>query len=173
LEGDEGAPSRPPPPVIAEHILVGINSTTRHLEALVPSHDSRPSQEPTSLELTSAKPLVAIFLTHAPTFLPYSHLPTLIALASAAQPSRIATRLVPLTPFSETNLSEALGIARAGAVGVFKDAPGSGPLMDYVREHVEPVDVPWVREVSAGEWLGTKILVGEESREQKTGSIEK
>lgn len=33
-----------------------------------------------------------------------------------------------------------------------------------MRENVEVVDVPWVKEVGKGEWLGTKILFGGEGK---------
>jgi hypothetical protein len=33
--------------------------------------------------------------------------------------------------------------------------------MESVRENVEATDVPWVREVKGGEWLGTRIMFGE------------
>lgn len=40
-------------------------------------------------------------------------------------------------------------------------APGAHTLVDYVRSHVEPVDVPWLNEVLAGKWKGTEVLTVE------------
>jgi ribonuclease P/MRP protein subunit POP3 len=115
----------------------------------------------------SLKQLAAIFISETATnHLPYSHLPTLTALASARHSGLPKIRLVQLGTAAEAAISEALGLPRAGVVGVLADAPGAGPLLEYVREIVGAVDVPWTREVAAGEWLGTKILHGDERLEE-------
>lgn len=51
-----------------------------------------------------------------------------------------------------------------GIVGLFEDAPGAKGLVEYVLENVDLVDVPWVKEAGKGEWLGTKIMFGEEGK---------
>jgi len=38
-----------------------------------------------------------------------------------------------------------------------EDAPLSKPLVDFVREHVSPVKVPWLTEATSGEYLGMNI----------------
>lgn len=110
--------------------------------------------------------LSCIFLTQPSpsTHIPYTALPFLSRLASSRQLSLSPTRLVPLSIASEVKLCKALGISRVGIIGIFDGAPGPSALMEYVRNKVEVVDVPWVKEVNSGDWLGTKIMFGEEDR---------
>jgi ribonuclease P/MRP protein subunit POP3 len=98
-------------------------------------------------------------------YLPYTHLPTLAALVSARHPTKPAIRIVQLRASVEAKVCEALGLPRAAIVGVFEDAPGAGPLIEYVRETLDAVEVPWTREIGDGKWLGTKILLGEQTLE--------
>ena len=65
--------------------------------------------------------------------------------------------MVPLDAMSERKLSAAMGIPRISVLGVMSNAPGSAPLLEYVRDQVDPLEVPWVKETSEGKWLGTKI----------------
>jgi ribonuclease P/MRP protein subunit POP3 len=108
--------------------------------------------------------LSTIFLTHPSpsTHVPYTPLPLLAHLSSSHHPALPPTRLIPLSVTSESKLCKALGISRVGIIGVFDEAPGAAALMDYVREKVEVTDVPWARQVAKGEWLGTKVMFGEE-----------
>ncbi|KAE9987041.1 hypothetical protein EG327_004025 [Venturia inaequalis] len=98
------------------------------------------------------------------THLPYTPLPLLAALSSKNHPALPPTRLVALSTGSEAKLCAALGIPRVGIVGLFEDAPGAKGLVEYVLENVDLVDVPWVKEAGKGEWLGTKIMFGEEGK---------
>lgn len=52
-----------------------------------------------------------------------------------------------------------------GTIGIFENAPGAKGLIENVRENVEVVEVPWVKEVEGGEWLGTKVIFGEDGKE--------
>lgn len=65
--------------------------------------------------------------------------------------------MVPLDETSERRLAAAVGISRIGVIGVMSSAPRAAPLLEYVREHVKPLGVPWVKETSEGRWLGTQI----------------
>jgi len=65
--------------------------------------------------------------------------------------------VVPLDAMSERKLCAAMGIPRIGVLGVMSDAPGAAPLLEYVRDQVSLLKVPWVKETSEGRWLGTKI----------------
>ncbi|KAF2431770.1 hypothetical protein EJ08DRAFT_557761, partial [Tothia fuscella] len=156
-DDDKISPS--PTPELRNFITVGFNSTSRHLESMISPNvttEEKSPQAPKSKQTT--KLLAAIFLTAASTnYLPYSHLPTLASLASSTHPESPAIRLVQLGNTSESKLSEALGIPRIGIIGVFEDAPNAAPLMGYVREHVEAVNVPWTKDVGKGNWLGTRI----------------
>lgn len=49
---------------------------------------------------------------------------------------------------------------RISILALLEDGEGAAEmeaLVAYVREHVEPVDVPWLREAREGRWLGTKV----------------
>lgn len=141
--------NQPPSPIIGKHVTVGLNSTSRRLEAFAK----------TSQDLAYTTPLAAVFLTQSPLAFQYTHLPVLVALATSSHPEISAPRLVPLDISAERRLSRALGIPRVGVIGVLQDAPGARPLIDYVREHVAVVEVPWVKETTEGKYLGTKIDV--------------
>ena len=138
---------QPPAPIIGKHVTVGLNSTCRRLEVF-----AKPDQD-----LTNTTPLAAIFLTQSPLAFQYTHLPVLTALATSSHREMPAPRLVPLDNSAEQRLTRALGIPRVGVIGVLQDAPGAGPLIDYVREHIRAVEVPWVKETTEGKFLGTKI----------------
>ena len=141
--------NQPPAPIIGSHVTIGLNSTSRRLEAFI-----KPNQD-----LTDTAPLAAVFLTQSPPPFQYTHLPVLTALAASSHREISAPRLIPLDSSAEQKLSRALGIPRVGVIGVLQDAPGAGPLIDYVREHVGAVEVPWVKETIEGRFLGTNIDV--------------
>lgn len=137
----------PPAPVIGSHVTIGLNSTSRRLEAFI-----KPYQD-----LTNTTPLAAVFLTQSPLAIQYTHLPVLTTLAASSHGEISAPRLISLDNSAERRISRAVGIPRVGVIGVLQDAPGAGPLIDYVREHVRAVEVPWVKEIAEGKFLGTKI----------------
>ncbi|KAL6702487.1 RNase P and RNase MRP subunit [Coniothyrium glycines] len=130
------ATSRPSSPSISKHLLIGLNSVTRHLEARAAA--TAPPTAPISEKLESAhdnsaaKPLSFVVLTHPkPSLSPaHAHLPTLVHLASKSSPSSSSssTRLVPLSTSSDVRLATALHIPRVGALAVFEDAPGAKAL---------------------------------------------
>jgi ribonuclease P/MRP protein subunit POP3 len=166
-EANLTTPSIPP---IQLHITIGLNSTSEYLDKMISSHSLNetvlPPESTPSEPTAQLKPLATIFLTTvAMIHLPYSHIPTLTSLASGMHPNAPPIRLVHVGASSETKLSETLGIPRVGMIGVLEGAPGAKPLIEYVRDTVEAIDVPWTREVGAGRWLGTKIIEGKENRE--------
>lgn len=100
-----------------------------------------------------AQHTAVIFLPKSRNDLIYAHLPLMSRTASTLRPRLAATRLVPLNPTAETRIAAALGLPRAGVVGVLEGAPGSELLAGYVRQHVQPVEVPWIEEATRGEYL--------------------
>jgi ribonuclease P/MRP protein subunit POP3 len=50
-----------------------------------------------------------------------------------------------------------MGLPRAGVIGVLEDAPGASPLIEYVRENVDPVEVPWLEKALSGQWMGMNV----------------
>ncbi|KAI9796614.1 MAG: hypothetical protein M1833_006054 [Piccolia ochrophora] len=144
--------SPPPPPVLSTHITLGINSTLTHLQnlsrhslpATYPLHLQLPPK-PTSSPQTPPTHLSAIFVPF-PDLDPVlrSHLCHVAFTASMTHPTLPSTLLVPLPKSANARLANALGVPRVGCVGLMETAPETGPLLEYVREHVVPVRVPWL-----------------------------
>ena len=163
----------PTPPNIQRHVTIGFNATTRYLEDLVKqsiaSRGSRHgSQEDTATNSTvgaldcpktaTYMPLAAVFVPHSdqPAML-YAHIPLLAKLTSSAFATLPPTRLVTLSKGAEQRLGSALGIPRVGLVGLYRDAPESAALMEFVKQTVPEIEVCWVEEVAAGSYLPVKI----------------
>ena len=110
---------------------------------------------------TELRHAAAVFLLWQMDDLIYCHFPTLCNTATAAHPNLPPTRLVVLDISAEKQIINALGRPTgASTIAILddgKDVPGMEALMSYVLDHTTPVEVPWVREVIEGKWLGTKI----------------
>ena len=163
----------PTPPDIRRHVTIGFNATTRYLEDLVKqsiaSRGSRHgSQEDTATnskvaaldcpKTATCMPLAAVFVPHSdqPAML-YAHIPLLAKLTSSAFATLPPTRLVTLSKEAEQRLGSALGIPRVGLIGLYRDAPESAALMEFVKQKVPEIEVSWVEEVAAGSYLTVKI----------------
>ncbi|KZM26817.1 Ribonuclease P [Ascochyta rabiei] len=170
---------RPSPPAIGFHLLVGLNSVTRHLEALAtrtappnaPTRESGASdkdgsatENETEKQLeTTLRPLSMVILTHPrPSLSPsHAHIPTLLHLATL-QPrpgskTSAPTRLVALPTSNDARFASALHIPRVGAIGIYEGAPGANALEEYVRQHVGATECPWVDEALKPEWRGLTV----------------
>jgi ribonuclease P/MRP protein subunit POP3 len=166
-EADNGlheTPPPPPPPEIGNHILIGLNSVTRHLESLAArtAPPSTPSHTKTHTSLANSSPprplaLVLIPHNHPPASLPHAHIPTLVHLSTVDSQSEKATRLLAVTPGCEPVIAEALHIPHVGALGILEGAPGADALVAYVRENVEITKCAWIDEAMGPEWKGVKI----------------
>lgn len=166
----------PPPPAIKAHILIGLNSVTRHLEAqaaatappTLPAYaaatcKNASSPEPTVKNTsTSSNHLTSIILTHPhPSLSPsHTHIPTLLHLATLRQslgkPAE-PTRLITLPTSTDSRFASALHIPRVGAIGVFEGAPGARAFEEYVREHVGLTECAWVEEALGAGWRGVDV----------------
>lgn len=155
------AESKPVEPRILEYLTVGLNTTSRHLETEAASSNSgalTTKDKRSKANQASGKHLAVVFLPKPRDNLVYSHLPLLCYTSSANQEDKAQqTRLVLLDPSSERNLAAAMGLPRAGVVGVFDDAPGAGSLLEYVRENVDPVKIPWLEKALSGQWMGMNV----------------
>ena len=163
----------PPPPDIQRHVTIGFNATTRYLEDLakrsVASRDHRHgSQEDTATESkvgTLDRPQTDTHMPLAAVFVPYSdqhamlyaHIPLLAKMTSSAFATIPSTRLVVLSKGAEQRLGSALGIPRVGLIGLYSEAPESAALMEFVKQKVPEIEVPWVEEVAAGSCLPVNI----------------
>ncbi|KAH7065803.1 hypothetical protein BKA63DRAFT_608347 [Paraphoma chrysanthemicola] len=168
-----------PAPEIGKHILVGINSITRHLEALaariappsMPVAASRNDQQPQATTdddnmddvENDPNPLSILILTHPkPSLSPsHAHFPTLIHLSNLHPPSSTTpsppTLLIPLATPSDARLASTLHIPRVGALAIFAGAPGAKALEEFVREKVDVTECRWVDEAMGAEWRGVNV----------------
>lgn len=138
-----------PPPELISHILVGLNSITRHLESQsrkacppslgvpIPSSDGPASPQRHLTVVVTTWPSVPTILT--------SHLHKLVQTSSLLHPNLPPTRFVTLPRSSEKRLCSALGVPRAGFIGVFDGAPSATAVIDFCLANVPQLEV--------GEWL--------------------
>jgi ribonuclease P/MRP protein subunit POP3 len=160
----------PPAPEIGKHVLIGINSVTRHLEALAAQHApsttpvaiSRTEEQETAPGMDNPRPLSMVITTHPKpsSSTAHAHLPTLVHLStvkSSSLSSQQATRLIPLATATDPRLASLLHIPRVGALAIFADAPGAQALEAYVREKVGVTECPWIDEAMTAEWRGLNI----------------
>lgn len=162
----DGSTTPPPPPEIGHHILIGINSVTRHLETLAarnaPSTMPASTDEHETTEKASddLRPISMVLITHPKpsTSIAHAHLPTLVHLSTlnpASNPN--TTRLVPLATSTDARLSSTLHIPRIGALAILSNAPGAKALEDFVREKVDTTSCPWIDEAMAAQWRGINV----------------
>ena len=97
---------------------------------------------------TPATHMSILFTTRQPTPPLTSYLPSLAYTASLAHQDREATRVVVLPLKAETRICEALGIARAGFIGLLEgDAVGTKAVVEFVREKVPKVEpMKWLED---------------------------
>lgn len=156
------AEQRPLEPEILKYLTVGLNTTSRHLEKEAalskPGALSAADKETKAEEQTIDKHLAVVFLPKPKDNLVYGHLPLLCYTTSCAQKNKAqCIRLVLLDPSCERTIATAMGLSRAGAIGVFDNAPGAAPLLEYVRDNVDPVEVPWLEKALSGQWMGINV----------------
>ncbi|KAF3033432.1 hypothetical protein E8E12_003234 [Didymella heteroderae] len=165
-----------PAPAIRSHLLVGLNSVTRHLEALAassapPTVPVKDVDEVNSNQGDDAqkdvdailRPLSMVILTHPqPSLSPsHAHIPTLLHLAILQTLSKTKvsepTRLIALPTSNDARLANALHIPRVGAIGIYEGAPGAKAIEDYVRKHVGLTECLWINEAMKPEWRGLNV----------------
>ena len=166
--------------MLGSYILIGLNSVTRHLEALAvsaapptaPVRESNANDEDSNTlepgtkkkRETAPRPLSMVILTHPqPALSPsHAHIPTLLHLATLRQSpeskSLEPTRLIALPTANDARFASTLHIPRVGAIGIHEGAPGAKALEDYVRQHVGLTECLWVKEALTPEWRGLNIV---------------
>jgi ribonuclease P/MRP protein subunit POP3 len=172
--------SKLPAPATASHILVGLNSVTRHLEIqaastappTAPSSETpideqdKPTRTNDKESATPPRALSIVILTHPqPSLSPsHAHIPTLLHLANLRRdPGTVPsepTRLVCLATSNDARLASALHIPRVGAIGILEGAPGANALEEYARKHVGLTACAWVDEALRSEWRGLNVQQG-------------
>ncbi|KAL9131096.1 MAG: hypothetical protein Q9217_000858 [Psora testacea] len=151
-------------PGIEKHTTIGFNTTTRHLESLVKAVEPRTSkdeefaEDPSLHDGSRFKPLAAVFVPrdNKPPIL-HAHLPMLCQMASMAFAQSPPTRLVSLSQSAEERLASALNLPRVGLVGIIEGAPGTAPIINYVRQHVTVVEIPWLEKAMSGSYLPVEV----------------
>ena len=99
-----------------------------------------------------------LFTTRQPTPPLTSYLPLLAYTASLAHKDKEATRVVVLPLKAETRICEALGIARAGFIGLLEgDAVGTKALVEFVREKIPKIEPGKWLEDGVKSYLETRI----------------
>lgn len=163
-EADTAADAVPPAPQLAKYVDLGLASISRSLEKVSaqPRRDDPPASEATDQKRTSeelpCEPYSIIFVARSgqPSAF-HSHFPQMVAVASKSVPSRQPIRLVGFSAACEERLSSALGIPRISSIGLREGAPHTKALVEFVREHVPPVDMTWYQETKNGRFMETKI----------------
>ncbi|KAK0645990.1 hypothetical protein B0T16DRAFT_457966 [Cercophora newfieldiana] len=134
---------RPPAPAIAAHVDVGLANISRNLQ---------------NLDSTGGQPYSVVFVARSGQSSAFNcHFPQMVGVASSSTPSAPAIRLVSFSKPCEERLSAVLGIPRVSCIALREGAPQAKGLVDYVREHAEPVDVAWLEQARKGEHQETKI----------------
>ena len=151
----------PPNPAISSHITLGFNTTIRHLESLSAISRPQPLGGPNleqSKSIGQLAPLSAVFVCRAglPPILT-SSLPLLTATASLAFPEEPPTRLIHLGKIAGDRLAQSLHQPTVGFIGLRSDTAIAKNLIALVRDRVQPVDVPWLREAGSTTYLPVKI----------------
>jgi ribonuclease P/MRP protein subunit POP3 len=151
----------PPTTAISSHITLGFNTTIRYLESLSAISTPQPLGGPTleqSKPIHPLAPLSAVVVCQAglPPILT-SSLPLVIATASLAFPEEPPIRLIPLGKRAGDRLAQALHQPTVGFIGLRSDTAAAKNLIDIVRDRVQPVDVPWLKEADSATYLPVKI----------------
>lgn len=138
-------------------IDVGLNSITRNL---LPSPDRTKS--------STASPdgngdlhgmYTMVFVARGDQQSAFScQFPKMIGVASANAPLEERTRLIGFSKPSSQRLSKCLHVARLSSVAVRRDAPGAGPLWEFVKQRVKPVDVSWLESNHTALHVPAKIV---------------
>ncbi|KAH8673878.1 hypothetical protein BX600DRAFT_509107 [Xylariales sp. PMI_506] len=158
----DSQPLPPPTPEIAFSVDIGLSKVSRSLQkaAAKPGDDMSGSGLASTVceDKVKNRTYAAIFVARPgqPSIL-NSHLPQMIALASAANPEDVPIRLVGFSKACQDRLSEVLGIPRVSCIGLHDDAPGSKSLIDFTRKHVPLVEVQWLKDAVNPEYQETKI----------------
>lgn len=131
--------STPPTPETAKCVDLGLARISRSLEQ-APDHH---------------QPYAAVFVARSgqPSAF-HSHFPQMVAVASS---SKEPIRLIGFSKSCEDRLSSCLGIPRVSSIGLRDGVPQTKALLDFLRQHVPAVDMPWLQEARSGKYLDTKI----------------
>ncbi|KLU83982.1 hypothetical protein MAPG_03031 [Magnaporthiopsis poae ATCC 64411] len=150
---------KPPPPELGKYVDVGLASITRGLQQPGATGNAgrpktRSGNGTAGGDAADNIPYTVVFVARSGQSSAFHcHFPQMVAVASASSP----VRLVGFSKACEDRLSECLGIPRASSIALRAGAPQSQALLDFVRQKVALVEVPWLEEVAAAGYRETKI----------------
>jgi ribonuclease P/MRP protein subunit POP3 len=143
------------------HVDVGLANISRSLEKMSSNRNgaetgAEGAKEPASG--SSRKPYAVVFVARSgqPSAF-HSHFPQMVATASSCLPADQYIRLVGFSKACEDRLSSCLAIPRVSSVALRQEAPQSTGLIDFVRETVPAIEIPWLQEAKDASFLPTKI----------------
>ncbi|KAK3340713.1 hypothetical protein B0H65DRAFT_268053 [Neurospora tetraspora] len=164
-QGDAKTPQVPPAPELAAYVDVGFSTISRNLQDLSAVAISEETEEAKGGEHdekvssgSKKAPYSIIFVARSGQSSAFNcHFPQMVAVASKSQSKEEKIRLVGFSKSCEERLATALGIPRVSSVALRADAPQAKGLVDFVREHVAPIEVAWLQEAGSGKFLETNI----------------
>jgi ribonuclease P/MRP protein subunit POP3 len=127
---DQTTAITPGEPEISKHIVVGLSSTYRSLEAQARNRHEASTER--------RVPVDVVFVCRDALPEPACNsLPLLVALAS---PAEEPLRLVPVTEPAAQSIASVMDLPRASMFSICESAPGSRPLLQFVRDNIRPLE---------------------------------
>lgn len=151
----------PPPPEVSGAVDVGLSTITRNLQlhASDPAPDAEPKEKRGTILTPQQVPYSVIFVSRSgPPSAFFSHLPQMVAMAAKSQQPAEPIRLVGFSKACEERLSACMGVPRVTSVALrMGEMAQLKAVVDFVRERVPEVDVPWLEQAAKGTYHETKI----------------
>ncbi len=149
-------------PEIFSYLTIGFNSTVRMLEGIGGTSKKTPAaieqSQKTATDVKDAGCCPTVFVCRSALPEPVSQsFPILIAIASLRIESPQPMRLLELSARAEAAVSAALALPRVSVLAIQQDAPGAGLFLQFIREHVGPVALPWLSEAPSPTYLPVKF----------------
>lgn len=139
-------------------IDVGLSSITRSLGATATLELAEASTASGDDARVKDAPYTMVFVARGDQPSTFNcHFPKMVAASCSKVQSDDRTRLVGFSKPSSERLSRCLDVARVSSVAVRRDAPGAGPLWDFVRQRVKPIEASWLESETWSTYKSAKI----------------
>lgn len=154
----------PPAPELSMYLDIGLSKVSRSLERLsvppapCPTSGDQDQKPVNSSGGPEAAPYAVVFVARSgqsPAF--HSHFPQMVAMASISLPAGQSIRLVGFSKACEDRLSSCLGIPRTSCIAIRDNPHVARGIIEFVRDRVPSMEVPWLQEAHNGQFLETKI----------------
>ncbi|KAK4237058.1 hypothetical protein C8A03DRAFT_16366 [Achaetomium macrosporum] len=157
-------PAAPPVPELAAYVDVGLSKISRTLqvmsgkdELVSSSENAAPKREEARAGVETRSYTVVFVARSGQSSAFHCHFPQMVALAAGSQSPDQAVRLVGFSKACEERLTAALGIPRVSSIALREGAPQAKGLVEFVREHVAPIEIAWLKEARSARFLETRI----------------